>query len=111
MRRFAIRCLFAALIVSLSTQAAAAQRSGRGAPPDSGARRDTTARRDSTAGAPTGDSATARGPSAVIAAIMRPRLIGPAVTGGRIVSIAENVVPLSERVIPSGSPVRAVLER
>jgi len=29
---------------------------------------------------------------------------------GRIVSIAENTEPLSERVIPAGAPVRAVLE-
>jgi uncharacterized membrane protein (UPF0127 family) len=29
---------------------------------------------------------------------------------GRIVSIAENTEPLSERVVPSGAPVRAVLE-
>ncbi len=29
---------------------------------------------------------------------------------GRIVSIAENTEPLSERVIPSAAPVRAVLE-
>jgi uncharacterized protein len=29
---------------------------------------------------------------------------------GRIVSIAENAEPLSERVIPSAAPVRAVLE-
>jgi uncharacterized protein len=29
---------------------------------------------------------------------------------GRIVSIAENTEPMSERVIPSGAPVRAVLE-
>ena len=29
---------------------------------------------------------------------------------GHIVSIAENTEPLSERVIPSGAPVRAVLE-
>jgi uncharacterized membrane protein (UPF0127 family) len=29
---------------------------------------------------------------------------------GRIASIAENTEPLSERVVPSGAPVRAVLE-
>ncbi len=29
---------------------------------------------------------------------------------GRIVSIAQNTEPLSERIIPSGAPVRAVLE-
>ncbi len=29
---------------------------------------------------------------------------------GRILRIAENTEPLSERVIPSGGPVRAVLE-
>jgi uncharacterized protein len=29
---------------------------------------------------------------------------------GRIVSIAENTEPMSERVVPSGAPVRAVLE-
>ncbi len=29
---------------------------------------------------------------------------------GRILSIAENTVPLSERPVPSGGPVRAVLE-
>ncbi len=29
---------------------------------------------------------------------------------GRILSIAENTVPLSEALVPSGGPVRAVLE-
>ena len=98
MRRttIAVRTLMSVVLVTTIAVPAHAQRGGGGGrggsrggaaqPGDTTAQRDTSrAEGDSTAG---GGGGGRGGMAGALAAILRPRLIGPAVTGGRIVSVA-----------------------